>query len=130
MTDEARMKTLRVALIVFGVICIAGIYLMMRLWPAGWVWTPAQPEYEQMIMGVYATLGIFLILAARDPQKHLSLIWFTIGSSVVHGGIMFVQALVDETERAHFLGDIPALFLMAIVLWVLIPKSAGQVSIQ
>lgn len=130
MTDETRMKTLRVALIVFGIICIAGIYLMMRLWPAGWVWTPAQPEYEQMIMGVYATLGIFLILAARDPQKHLSLIWFTIGSSVVHGGIMFVQALVDETERAHFLGDIPALFLMAIVLWVLIPKSAGQVSIQ
>ena len=130
MTDEARMKTLRVALIVFGVICIAGIYLMMRLWPAGWVWTPAQPEYEQMIMGVYATLGIFLILAARDPLKHLSLIWFTIGSSVVHGGIMFVQALVDETERAHFLGDIPALFLMAIVLWVLTPKSAGQVSIQ
>ena len=103
---------------------------MMRLWPAGWVWTPAQPEYEQMIMGVYATLGIFLILAARDPLKHLSLIWFTIGSSVVHGGIMFVQALVDETERAHFLGDIPALFLMAIVLWVLTPKSAGQVSIQ
>ena len=130
MTDEARMKTLRVALAVFGVICIAGIYLMMRLWPAGWVWTPAQPEYEQMIMGVYATLGIFLILAARDPLKHLSLIWFTIGSSVVHGGIMFVQALVDETERAHFLGDIPALFLMAIVLWGLIPKSAGQVSIQ
>ena len=130
MTDEARMKTLRVALAVFGVICIAGIYLMMRLWPAGWVWTPAQPEYEQMIMGVYATLGIFLILAARDPLKHLSLIWFTIGSSVVHGGIMFVQALVDETERAHFLGDIPALFLMAIVLWVLTPKSAGQVSIQ
>jgi len=124
------MKALQVALIVFGIICIAGIYLMMRLWPAGWVWTPSQPEYEQMILGIYAILGVFLILAAKAPVKYLGLIWFTIGSSVVHGGIMFVQALVDETERAHFLGDIPALVLMAVVLWVLMPRNAVQVSIQ
>ena len=130
MTDETRMKTLQVALVVFGIICIGGIYFMMWLWPAGWVWTPSQPEYEQMILGIYATLGVFLILAAKAPVKHLSLIWFTIWSSVVHGGIMFIQALVDETEQAHFLGDIPALFLMAIVLWILIPKHAGQIDIS
>jgi hypothetical protein len=122
MTDATRMKYLQVALIVFGIICIVGIYTMMRLWPAGWVWTPAQPEYEQMILGVYATLGVFLIVAAKAPLQHLSLIWFTIWSSIVHGGIMFIQALVDETERAHLLGDIPALFLMALVLWILTPN--------
>ena len=75
-----------------------------------------------MIMGIYATLGVFLILAARNPMAHLSLIWFTIWSSFVHGGIMLVQAIVDENERANLLGDIPALFLVAIVLWVLVPK--------
>ena len=95
---------------------------MMRLWPPGWVWTPSQPQYEQMLIGVYATLGVFLILAAREPLKNLSLIWFTIWSSIVHGGIMFVQAMEDETERAHLLGDIPAILLMAAVLWILVPK--------
>ena len=73
-------------------------------------------------MGVYATLGVFLILAAKDPMAHASLIWFTVWSSLVHGGIMFVQAIVDETERANLLGDVPALFLVAIVLWYLMPK--------
>jgi hypothetical protein len=123
MTDASRLKYLKVALIVFGIISIVGVYVMMRwVWPSGWGWTPPQHEYEQMIMGIYATLGVFLILAAKDPMKHLSLIWFTIWSSIVHGGIMAVQAIVDETERANFLGDIPTLFLAAIVLWILMPK--------
>ena len=122
MTPEARVRYLQAALILFGIICIVGLYSMMRLWPPGWVWTPAQPQYEQMLIGVYATLGVFLILAAREPLKNLSLIWFTIWSSIVHGGIMFVQAMEDETERAHLLGDIPAILLMAAVLWILVPK--------
>ena len=75
-------------------------------------------------MGVYATLGVFLIRAAKDPVAHLSLIWFTIWSCLVHGAIMTVQATVDPMERANLLGDIPAIFLVAVVLWYLMPKAA------
>ncbi|MES1943780.1 hypothetical protein PC39_06684 [Salinisphaera sp. PC39] len=125
MRDEAKLRYLAVALRVFGVVFIFGLLpMMMWIWPAGWAWEPRQPEYEQMIMGVYATLGVFLILAARDPMANLSLIRFTIWSSIVHGGIMLVQAVADETERANLLGDIPALFLVALVLWYLVPKQA------
>jgi hypothetical protein len=91
----------------------------MAVWPSGWVWTPGQHEYEQMIIGIYATLGIFLLRAARNPEEHLSLIWFTVWSSVVHGGIMAVQAIVDEHEHGHLAGDVPALFIVAVVLGVL-----------
>lgn len=123
METATRAKALKVALVVTGLIFIFGIYpMMMWVWPSGWGWTPRQPEYEQMIMGIYATLGVFLIRAARDPAANSSLIWFTIWSSIVHGGIMFVQALVDKTERANLLGDVPALFFVAIVLWFLMPK--------
>jgi hypothetical protein len=60
MQQETQLKYLKVALIVFGIIFIAGLCLMMMwIWPAGWAWTPRQPEYEQMIMGVYGTLGVF-----------------------------------------------------------------------
>lgn len=69
-----------------------------------------------MIMGIYATLGMFLILAAKDPLSHASLIWFTIWSSIVHGAIMLVQAIAGQSERANPPGDEPALFLVAAVL--------------
>ncbi len=123
MNDELKLRYLKIALVVIGIIFIAGIYLMMMwVWPSGWSWTPRQPEYEQMIMGIYVTLGVFLIRAAKDPLADASLIWFTIWSSIVHAGIMFVQAIVDETERANLIGDVPALFLVAIILWYLMPK--------
>ncbi|MEZ4599820.1 MAG: DUF6632 domain-containing protein [Syntrophotaleaceae bacterium] len=125
MEREKRLRSLSIALYALGAFFIAGVYLMMMwIWPSGWGWMPRQPEYEWMILGVYATLGVFLMRAAKDPLAHASLIWFTIWSSIVHGGIMLVQALADPTERANLLGDVPALFLVAIVLWVLMPRKA------
>lgn len=125
MQEQQKLKYLKTALYVFGAIFTVGIYVMMMwVWPAGWGWTPRQPEYEHMILGIYATLGVFLILAAKDPLANASLIWFTIWSSIVHAGIMLVHAIIDDTEQANLLGDIPALFLVAFVLWYLMPKKA------
>jgi hypothetical protein len=123
MERDKQLRNLSLALRVFGVIFIAGVPLMMMVvWPAGWSWEPRQPEYEQMMMGIYATLGVFLIIAAKDPMAHKSLIWFTVWSSAVHGGIMAVQALVDPVDRINLFGDVAALLLVAIVLGVLMPR--------
>lgn len=127
MNASAKLKYLKLALTVFGAIFIVGIpAMMMWIWPSGWSWTPSQPEYEMMMMGVYATLGVFLLRAAKDPLANASLIWFTVWSSIVHGGIMLMQAIMDETDRANLLGDVPALFLVAIVLAYLMPKSTDK----
>ena len=68
MEQEERLKYLKIVLNVIGVMFIVGLpAMMMWIWPSGWGWTPPQPKYEQMIMGVYATFGVFLILAAKDP---------------------------------------------------------------
>ena len=126
MSLETRLRFLRVALVLFGLIFLVGVYpLMMAWWPAGWRWQPNQPEYEQMILGVYATLGVFLIIASRNPLQHRSLIWFTVWSSLVHGGIMAVQAMNMPAEHGHLLGDIPALLLVAVVLAILMPRGAS-----
>jgi hypothetical protein len=122
-----RERYLRLALRVFGAIFII-VYLLMRVWPSGWQWQPNQSEYEQMILGVYATLGVFMLLVSGKPLEHLSLIWFTVWSSWVHAGIMAIQAAVDVTERGHFLGDVPALALVGIVLAVLAPKRLTPIS--
>ena len=130
MNPATRLRLLRYALVLVGLIFIVGVYpLMMALWPSGWRWQPNQPEYEQMILGVYATLGVFLLIASRNPMKHRSLIWFTVWSSLVHAGIMTVQALMSPMEHGHLLGDIPALAIVALALAILTPRgSLGAVT--
>jgi hypothetical protein len=118
-----RVRYLRVVLVLVGLIFILGVYsLMMAWWPSGWRWQPNQPEYEQMILGVYATLGVFLIIASRNPLQHRSLIWFTVWSSLVHAGIMTVQAMMSPMEHGHLVGDIPALAIVAVALAILTPR--------
>ncbi len=124
-----RERTLKVVLVMVGLIFLLGVYpLMMFLWPSGWRWQPNQPEYEQMILGVYATLGIFLLLASRNPSANRSLIAFTAWSSLVHAAIMAVQAFRNTSEHGHLLGDIPALFIVGVVLIALSPakQAAGN----
>ena len=122
-----RRTSLQVALCVVGVIMLL-VYPLMRFWPGGWTSQPGQHEYEQMIAGIYATLGIFLLIAARNPENHTSLIWFTIWSSVVHGAIMTIHAAPDSSEHGHLLGDVPALFLVALVLGLLAPRRRDRLS--
>ncbi|MBN3872913.1 MAG: DUF6632 domain-containing protein [Nostoc sp.] len=115
-----RDRYLQIALVLIGIVFLL-IYPLSQVWASGWLWQPGQHEYEQMIIGIYATLGVFLLLASRQPEAHLSLIWFTVWSSVVHGLIMAVHAVIDPVEQGHLFGDVPALFLVAIVLGFLVP---------
>jgi len=120
---ETNSSLLKFALVAFGLIfCL--VYPIGLIWPSGWVWHGGQGQYYlQMICGIYATLGIFLILAARDPQANRSLISFTIWSSVVHAVIMATQAIGDGHEAGHLIGDVPALLLVAAVLAYLMPSA-------
>ena len=74
------------------------------------------------MIGVYATLGIFLMWASRRPEAHISLIWFKFWSSLVHGCIMGAQAVLDPREHGHLVGDVAALFFVALLLGWLTPR--------
>jgi hypothetical protein len=123
MSDAHRLFYLRIALIVFGLTFIFGIYPLSIIWPSGWIWGQGHSHYLMMIIGIYATLGVFLLIASQDPDAHRSIIWFTVWSSVVHGATMAAQSLSEAAERGHLWGDVPALFLIAIILAVLMPKT-------
>jgi hypothetical protein len=122
MHENDRLKYLRIALILVGMIFLAGIYPLMVIWPSRWAWHTGHSDYPLMIVGVYATLGAFLIMAARDPRAHLSLIWFAVWSSLVHAAIMAVQSFETAENHGHLIGDVPALLVVAIVLAVLTPR--------
>lgn len=125
-------KLLQIALILFGAIfCL--VYPLAIYWPSGWAWHPGPPaisEYFMMIVGIYATLGVFLILAARDPLAHRSLILFTIWSSLVHAAIMAVQAMAGPARHGHLAGDVPALLLVAVVLGGLLAAEKAPIAAE
>lgn len=127
MSFDTRLKYLRVALNLFGFFFLVVLApLMLGLWPSGWTWGVDQgySHYPLMIIAMYSVLGGFLLLAARKPQAYGAIIWYTVWSSVLHGAVMAVQAYIDPAERGHFLGDIPGLFIVAIVLGYLMPRNA------
>src|SRR5580704_11851001 len=116
-----RTTLLKLALAAFGVVFLL-VYPLSIVWPSGWAWhmgAPYASDYFMMIVGIYATLGVFLILASRNPDANRSLIWFTVVSSLVHAAIMAVQSFGrtgDMDHMGHLWGDVPALLLVVIVL--------------
>jgi len=123
--EANRLRYLRVMLVVVGLIFVFGIYTLGVVWPSGWAWGHGHSHYLMMILGVYATLGVFLLIASKNPAAHTSLIWFTVWSSIVHAIIMAGQALTDGAERGHLIGDVPALLVVAIVLAALTPRAGS-----
>ena len=74
MIEATRIRYLRIALVAVGLIFVVGVYPLTIVWPYGWAWHTGQSEYLQMILVLYATLGVFLVWASRNPAAHRSLI--------------------------------------------------------
>jgi len=127
MTEADRIKYLRIALVVVGLTFTFGIWPLTIVWPSGWSWhSEGRYAYLEMILGIYATLGVFLMIASRDPMAHRSLIWFTVWSSIVHGVIMAAQSVANPQHIGHLWGDVLALLGVAAVLGVLTPRQTSQ----
>jgi type III secretory pathway component EscS len=88
-----REKALKVVLAIVGMLFVSTLYWLVTL----------QEETLQMMLSLYATLGVFLLLAVRNPSAHRSLIAFTAWSSLAHAGVMAVQSRYDAGERMHLL---------------------------
>lgn len=126
MSNADRIKYLRIVLILVGLTFTLGIWPLTMIWPSGWSWhAEGRSYYLEMILSIYFTLGVFLLLAAKNPVQHRSLIWFTVWSSVAHGLVMAIQAMGNEHHMGHLLGDVPALFIVAAVLAYLMPRNSS-----
>jgi hypothetical protein len=110
-------------LVCAGIVCLGASPLHV-LWPSGWEWGMEGRHYLHMILVVYATLGVFLILAARDPATNRSLLLFTAWSSVAHGLLMAGQAVALH-RHGHLTGDVSAMLVLGFGLfWLMPPRPA------
>ena len=115
---------------IFGLAFIFIIPIMKLDLFGGWAWSPAQWEYELMIQGIYMTLGIMMIISAKNPVKNSMFIWFVVWSSVVHAVIMSYQAAIASDEMGHFIGDIPALIILALLLGYSLKKAEEGIDLD
>lgn len=113
-----RDRTLRVVLVLVGLMFLSGVFALTRFD------NPAK-SWEQMLASVYATLGVFLILAAFKPSAHRSLIAFTAWSSLIHGCVMALQAVKGAIPHSDLLqAAAPMLAIGVVFLLVAPPKRA------
>jgi hypothetical protein len=113
-----RERTLKIVLVAVGLLFLAGIYP---------IWRMHLEPCEQMLGSVYATLGVFLLLALRNLPANRSLIAFTAWSSLVHAAIMAVQAFHNLIPRTDLLQAVLPLAIVGVALIVLAPaKQSGE----
>src|SRR4051812_41700073 len=123
MTEIERLKHLKLVLRIVGIIATFGFYPLTVVWPSGWAWSSGRSEYLEMLIALYATLGVFLFIAARNPNQHLGLVSFAIWSSIIHGGVMAVQSVQNPMHVHHLYGDVAALLITAAALAFLSPQA-------
>jgi uncharacterized membrane protein SirB2 len=115
-----RERALKVVLVLVGLLFLAGFYfLTISLWHAKWL--AQQSETEPMFLSVYITLGIFLLMAARNPSANRSVIAFAAWSSFAHAAVMAVQAFQISSGRGGFLGAVALFGIIGVLLIVLAP---------
>ncbi len=109
-----RLLALRIALAATGILFVALLYPMAAF--------ARQDPALAMMFSLYATLGIFLLLAVRNPAAHRSLIAFTAWSSFVHAVVMGSQAMLNMIARGELIGC-AVLILIGIALLALLPPA-------
>ena len=118
-----RERALQVVLVVWGVLTVvANIYPLVTSFLAGL--RPTAGTAAPMFWTMYATLGVFLVLAARNPSAYRSLIAYTVWSSFAHAAVMALMAIQLPNKRGELLVGVATAVLPAVLLFVLAPSSA------
>jgi hypothetical protein len=111
----------KVVLIIVGLLFVATVYPLIFL-------VRDEPTL-QMMLSLYVTLGVFLLLASRDPSAHRSLIAFAAWSSFAHAATMAVQSIGDVHERLHLLIGVAMFVIIGLALIVVSPAKLAKVSV-
>jgi len=117
-----RERILKVVLVLLGLLFLAAAYPLVLFY--------AQEPALAMMLSLYFTLGIFLLLAVRNPAEHRSLIAFTAYSSFAHGAVMAIQAY-KKVIPGHEVIGVAVMFVVGVVLLALAParESSRRASI-
>jgi uncharacterized membrane protein YoaK (UPF0700 family) len=117
-----RERALKIVLVLVGLLFSAAIYPV-----ATSLWKMNESDYgDDMMLSLYFVLGIFLLLAVRNPSANRSLIAFAAWSSFAHGAVMAVLAVHFPSERGELLGAVALLGVIGVTLIALAPAKQSS----
>jgi uncharacterized protein DUF6632 len=110
-------RALKIVLVLVGLLFTAGVYpIVMYLWRPG-----NEPPADTMMVSLYVTLGIFLLLAVRNPSAHRSLIAYAGWANIAHASVMALMAIHPASDRGGLLTGTAIFIPIGIALIALAP---------
>jgi hypothetical protein len=111
-----RERAVKVVLVIVGLLFAAAVYPLVQM---------RQEPTLQMMLSVYATLGIFLLLASRNPSANRRLIAFAAWSSFAHAATMAVQEFFNVSDREHLVYGVLLFVVVGLALIVVAPAKVS-----
>ena len=108
-----RKRVLQVVLVLCGLLFTAAVYPLVLFWRQ-------QPPLA-MMLSLYFPMGLFLLLAARNPSEHRSLILYAACANIAHAAVMGVQGANKVIARRELVG-VAVFLVIGIALIALAPK--------
>ena len=116
-----RTRALQILLGLMGAFFVAGIYPMITA-----LAQRHQSDYpDEMMLSVYFVLGLFLLLAIKDPPAHRSLIVFTGWANLAHASVMAVQSVQLGIQRSE-LPPLVGFAAICVLLLSLVPAQQRE----
>jgi hypothetical protein len=109
------------------VLALVGVIFLLLAYPL--IVFARQDAALSMMFSLYVTLGVFLLLAIRNPSANRSLIAFTAWSSFAHAAVMGTQAMKNMVGRGELWGVL-ALIVIGIALLALAPAKQRAAILQ
>ena len=117
-----RERAMKIVLVLVGLLFLAGVYPLATSAQQADKWGG-----DEMMLSIYVALGVFVLLAVRNPAANRSLIAFTAWSSFAHGAVMTLMAYKNAHERAGLLIAVAVLCVIGVALLALAPaKPSGE----
>jgi uncharacterized protein DUF6632 len=120
-----RIKALRILLVLLGLTFVAGVYPLITSVRSGW--QANKEDAEPMAISLYVTMGIFLLVAARNPSANRGVIAFAAWLNIAHAAVMSIMAVHLPNERQDLLIAAAVFGLIGAALIALAPvKQPGE----
>src|SRR6266576_1352533 len=115
-----RGKALKILLVLLGLLFVAGVYPLISSIRSGW--QANREDAEPMAISLYVTMGVFLLMAARNPLANRGVIIFAAWLNIAHAAVMAVMAVHLPNEREGLLIAAAVFGVIGAALIILAPK--------
>ena len=124
-----RERVTQIVLVIVGLLNLALIYFLFTdLWHSSWL-LDGKNEIEPMFLSFFVPVGVFLLVAARRPSEHRSMIALVAWWNISHGAVMAIQTVEAWTHGIHRnFADVIIALVIGVVLLAILPANREAVT--